>query len=576
MFYFNTFIILEYSLVTILSFEYKFYVLLDWIRTSFSFAVLLISGIVLWYRHRYINADKNKISFCWVVLLFILSILLLILMPNAFMLILGWDGLGLVSYCLVIFYQRVNSYNSGMITIIRNRVGDVIVIIIIIFSINFNSFDLISFQKFEIIWGLIIIIAGLTKRAQIPFSAWLPAAIAAPTPVSALVHSSTLVTAGVYLLIRFDLLFVNRTFRGFLAKISLITIIISGLNAFFENDLKKIIAFSTLSQLSIIIITLAITLRNLAFFHLIIHAIFKSILFLCAGFVIHNLIGNQDIRFLSDFFKFRPTISSCITIGIFSLMGIPFIGGFYSKDVIMEYFFIKNINIIEISLFSLGIIFTFLYNIRLSYILLFKGASSIFTISNQFDVFIKCPILILTLVLITLRNYLGWFIITNYSIILLSFLQKLLILFLFPICIIIYLTFLKFSKSLINLNLIFFIKMWYITDLTRYILLVNNKHLLKIRINDWTWMEMYGPLGIKKIIENNYNFKLLKESNRFIITFNLIIFIILVFFCFYSLIKILHWKCKDILLKTFLITKIDANKITLGVITKNFEFLENN
>nr|YP_010535774.1 NADH dehydrogenase subunit 5 [Rhipicephalus maculatus]QLD97292.1 NADH dehydrogenase subunit 5 [Rhipicephalus maculatus]UYB78816.1 NADH dehydrogenase subunit 5 [Rhipicephalus maculatus] len=530
LFYFNTFIIFEYNLMTVLSFEYKFYILLDWMSTSFSFAVLLISGMVLWYSHSYMKTDKNKSSFCWMVLLFILSMLLLILMPNAFMLILGWDGLGLVSYCLVIFYQSVNSYNSGMMTIISNRIGDVMVIMMIIFSINFNSFDLMTFKSFELIWGMMIIIAGLTKSAQIPFSAWLPAAMAAPTPVSALVHSSTLVTAGVYLLIRFDSLFINETFSKFLLKISLMTMVMSGLNAFFENDLKKIIAFSTLSQLSIMMVTLALNLSSLAFFHLIVHAIFKSMLFLCAGFIIHNLMGNQDIRFLPDFFKFSPTISSCMTIGMFSLMGIPFIGGFYSKDVIMEYFFMKNINIIEMLLFSMGIIFTFLYNIRLGYMLMFKGTSSISTISNHTDIFMKYPILILTLVLIMMSNYLGWFMIVDYSIVLLSLLQKLTMLFLFPLCVSIYLTFLKFSKSLINLDLSFFMKMWYMSELTSHILLVNNKHLLKMSINDWTWMELCGPLGIKKMIENNYNFILLKESNTFMIVLNLIIFMIIVFF----------------------------------------------
>lgn len=262
-------------------------------------------------------------------------------MPNILIIILGWDGLGLVSYCLVIFYQRINSYNSGIITIIRNRIGDVIIIICVIYLFNFGSFDFLSLNKTEKLLGIFIILAGITKRAQIPFSAWLPAAIAAPTPVSSLVHSSTLVTAGVYILIRFNYLFKIEENSIFLLKISLITILISGLNAIFETDFKKIIAFSTLRQLSIIIIIMSISLWELAFFHLIIHAIFKSILFLCAGLIIHFINGNQDIRILRRFFNKRPIVLSCILISLLSLIGFPFIGGFYSKDLILEFFFLR-------------------------------------------------------------------------------------------------------------------------------------------------------------------------------------------------------------------------------------------
>lgn len=342
--YFYTFslrntIVIEYFMISILNIDFKFYFLFDWIRTIFSAVVIIISGLVIIYRNRYIKNELNKNSFCLVVLLFVLSILFLILIPNIFIIILGWDGLGLVSYCLVIYYQRVNSYNSGIITIIRNRVGDVIIILAIIFFINFGSFDLITITKIELICGILILIAGLTKRAQIPFSAWLPAAIAAPTPVSALVHSSTLVTAGVYLLIRFNFLFMNSFYSNILLKISLLTLIISGINAFFECDMKKIIAFSTLRQLSIIIISLSIGIIEIAFFHLILHAIFKSMLFLCAGLVIHYLNGIQDIRILGNFFNFRPIISRCMLISILSLIGFPFIGGFYSKDIIVEFFF---------------------------------------------------------------------------------------------------------------------------------------------------------------------------------------------------------------------------------------------
>nr|UNO54412.1 NADH dehydrogenase subunit 5 [Rhipicephalus microplus] len=526
--YNNSFVIIEYSLVTILSHEFKFYILLDWMSCMFSFIVLLISGLVLWYSFSYMMLDKNKVSFCWMVLLFILSMLLLILMPNMCMLILGWDGLGLVSYCLVIYYQSVNSYNSGMMTIISNRIGDVMIIMMIIFAINFNSFELVSFRKFELIWGLMIIIAGMTKSAQIPFSAWLPAAMAAPTPVSALVHSSTLVTAGVYLLIRFNLLFNYSIFSSFLLKISLMTMVMSGVNAFFENDLKKIIAFSTLSQLSIMMLILALGLTSLAFFHLIVHAIFKSMLFLCAGFIIHNLMGNQDIRFLSNFFKFSPTILSCMIIGMLSLMGFPFIGGFYSKDIIMEFFFFKSQNMIEMFFFIIGIMFTFLYNMRLGYMILFKGIMNVSFLINNLNIFMKFPILILSLKLIMMSNLMSWMIISNYSITFLSNQQKLMMMMMIFICMYMYNKSLKITYMFL-MKMKFFMKMWYLNNLTSYILLSNNKHLLQMSINDWTWMEMMGPLGMKKMIMNNYNFSLIKKTNKFEIVFGMIFLMMFLF-----------------------------------------------
>nr|QNN85490.1 NADH dehydrogenase subunit 5 [Rhipicephalus microplus] len=526
--YNNSFIIIEYSLVTILSHEFKFYILLDWMSCMFSFIVLLISSMVLWYSFSYMMLDKNKMSFCWMVLFFILSMLLLILMPNMCMLILGWDGLGLVSYCLIIYYQSVNSYNSGMMTIISNRVGDVMIIMMIIFAINFNSFELVSFRKFELIWGLLIIIAAMTKSAQIPFSAWLPAAMAAPTPVSALVHSSTLVTAGVYLLIRFNLLFNYSVFSMFLLKISLMTMVMAGINAFFENDLKKIIAFSTLSQLSIMMLTLALGLTSLSFFHLIVHAIFKSMLFLCAGFIIHNLMGNQDIRFLSNFFKFSPTILSCMIIGMLSLMGFPFIGGFYSKDIIMEFFFFKSQNMIEMILFIIGILFTFLYNMRLSYMILLKGTTNVSLLMNNLNVFMKYPILILSMKLIMMSNLMSWMIISNYSITFLSNQQKLMMMMMIFICIYVYNKSLSITYKFL-MNMKFFMKMWYLNNLTSYILLSNNKRLLQMSINDWSWMEMMGPLGMKKMIMNNYNFSLIKKMNKFEIIFGMIFLMMFLF-----------------------------------------------
>jgi len=196
-------------------------------------------------------------------------------------------------------------------------------------------------------------------------------AIAAPTPVSALVHSSTLVTAGVYLIIRFNELLVKRGVREFLFFFSVLTIFMSGAMAIVENDLKKIIALSTLSQLGLIIIILRVGVKMISFYHLLTHAVFKSILFICAGAVIHFIINNQDIRFIGNINEVIPFTIIGIYISNLSLCGVPFMAGFYSKDYIMEIIYRLKINIFMLILIILSLIFTIIYSIRLYYYLFF-------------------------------------------------------------------------------------------------------------------------------------------------------------------------------------------------------------
>jgi len=206
---------------------------------------------------------------------------------------------------------------------------------------------LFRIYKIKFFFLLIIILAAITKRAQIPFSSWLPAAIAAPTPVSALVHSSTLVTAGVYLLIRFNYyLNFNKYFLFFLLLLGSLTILISGIGANYEIDFKKIIALSTLSQLGLIMRILSLGYIKLAFFHLLTHALFKALLFLCAGIFIHRIINFQDIRISGGFNNQLIIVIIFFNISRLALCGMPFLAGFYSKDIILEFVLISNVNII--------------------------------------------------------------------------------------------------------------------------------------------------------------------------------------------------------------------------------------
>uniref|UniRef100_A0AAT9FF71 NADH-ubiquinone oxidoreductase chain 5 n=1 Tax=Haemaphysalis megaspinosa TaxID=1155002 RepID=A0AAT9FF71_9ACAR len=525
-FYMN-FYVIEYMIASISSVDLKFYFLFDWISNLFISVVLLISSMVIMYSSSYMSSDKNKNCFCIIVLMFVLSMIMLILMPNMLMIILGWDGLGLVSYCLVIFYQSVNSYNSGMMTIISNRVGDVMVIMSLLFLFNFGSFDFLSLNGTEWILGIFIILAGMTKSAQIPFSAWLPAAMAAPTPVSSLVHSSTLVTAGVYLMIRFNYLFSENTNSMFLLKISLITMIMSGMNAFFETDFKKIIAFSTLSQLSMMMIIVSLNMPELAFFHLIMHAIFKSMLFLCAGLIIHFMNGNQDIRMLGNFFKISPVIMSCMLISILSLMGYPFIGGFYSKDLILEFFFMKSNNMLLLLMFIMSIIFTFMYCIRLMYFLMLKSILSINFYMINLDLKMVLPIYILTFFLLISGNFLFWISVFNNKIMFISLMSKFTGIILMIISI--YITFyILVYCNFFNKNIEFFFKMWFLSSLTSIILLKNNNNLLKMSLMDWKWMELLGPGGINNKMNKMSNLNLWINF----ISFNKILFMIMLMILF--------------------------------------------
>nr|UPL65901.1 NADH dehydrogenase subunit 5 [Lasiolabops cosmopolites] len=353
--------------------------ILDYMSLIFMGCVLLISSMVVFYVDSYMSGDKHKLRFLVLVLLFIFSMMMMILSPNLISILLGWDGLGLVSYCLVIYFQNTKSYNSGMLTILTNRIGDVSILISISWMLNFGSWNFMYyfyfFDDFMYYIFLLLVLASFTKSAQIPFSSWLPAAMAAPTPVSALVHSSTLVTAGVYLLIRFYPL-LDIFDSTFFLMISMMTMFMSGLGANFEFDLKKIIALSTLSQLGLMMSILFVGFPKLAFFHLLTHAFFKALLFLCAGLVIHVMNDSQDIRDMGYMLKMMPYTSSCFIISSFSLAGLPFLSGFYSKDMIIEVLFMNKFNIFYYFIFLISVSLTMSYSFRLFNYLMFKGSGN--------------------------------------------------------------------------------------------------------------------------------------------------------------------------------------------------------
>jgi len=312
----------------------------------------------------------------------------------------------------VVFYQSNKSYNAGIITGISNRIGDVAIYLTIIIIFYFGDWSFIYMTKTSIsincIVTTIIICAACTKSAQLPFSSWLPAAIAAPTPVSALVHSSTLVTAGIYLLIRFNNI-LSKVFLSNLMYIGLFTMFIAGISAIFERDIKKIVALSTLSQLGIIIIVLGFYRPVLAYFHLLSHAYFKAILFMGSGIVIHNIKDYQNLRTIRNVRLNILLTNSLMIISKLRLCGIPFMRGFYSKDLILEFRIIRSKNIFLVFIIIISTIITIMYSIRfiLSLNINFFKSETIFYIFEK-DVFILLGISFLFPFSIMAGSFLRW------------------------------------------------------------------------------------------------------------------------------------------------------------------------
>lgn len=495
----------EWELLSINSIRLIITILLDWISLTFIGFVLIISSIVLVYSTSYISGELYFNRFIWLVYLFVLSIVLLIISPNIIRILLGWDGLGLVSYCLVIYYQNIKSANAGMLTILSNRIGDVAILLCISWIFNYGGWNFyylpfIYTRKELWIVEFLVILAALTKSAQIPFSAWLPAAIAAPTPVSSLVHSSTLVTAGVYLLIRF------RNLIGIsliLLIISVWTILISGVNANLEIDLKKIIALSTLSQLGVIIITISIGLVEIAFFHLLRHALFKSLLFLCAGVFIHGMGDIQDVRDLGGVRTLTP-VTSLYFIGCsLSLCGFPFLSGFYSKDIILErYFIMGGLNSLIYMVIILAILITRLYSIRLAY-LLFMKPLGIRKINNLCeDLLIIAPMRLLYYSAVVRGSLIIWWFIPPLLIIL-PILVKLII---FLITIFLFILIVKILKNLLVIERVMMVKvMMYVGGiinipiLSTYLFIpLLNLGIVIIKNFDQGWLEAMGGQGFIK------------------------------------------------------------------------------
>nr|YP_007026850.1 NADH dehydrogenase subunit 5 [Metacrangonyx ilvanus]CCI69553.1 NADH dehydrogenase subunit 5 [Metacrangonyx ilvanus] len=401
-------IFLEWELFFFNGSSIIFLLLFDWMSLMFMFTVSLISMVICGYSKYYMMGDKHYLRFMMILLLFVSSMILLVLSPNLISLLLGWDGLGLSSYILVVYYQNEYACNSGMLTILSNRIGDSMILICICLMYSNGSWNFLLETVSSKLLMILLILGAMTKSAQVPFSAWLPAAMAAPTPVSALVHSSTLVTAGVYLLIRFYPCWGESSIFNFLLISSSITMVMSGWMANFEMDMKKIIALSTLSQLGLMMMIISLGQPELAFFHLITHAMFKSTIFMCAGVMIHNMNGSQDLRLSGNFFISGPFLGLYFAISNLSLCGFPFLAGFFSKDLLLESILSQNMNLLFIMMSMIGTGLTVSYSFRVMYFMSNKIIMSSNTILNEMSFFLMKIIIIMIFMSMMSGFFFSW------------------------------------------------------------------------------------------------------------------------------------------------------------------------
>ena len=567
--------------------------LFDSLTCTMLVIVTAVSTLVHLYSIKYMEMDPHCPRFMAYLQIFTFFMLTLVTSDNLLQMFLGWEGVGLSSYLLINFwYTRYWANQSALKALIVNRIGDfalsigifltfytfkslnylVIFPLIPLFSENFIYFLNFKLHSLTLI-SIFLFLGAVGKSAQLGLHTWLPDAMEGPTPVSALIHAATMVTAGVFLMIRFSLLLEFTPFVLFLMVIfGALTAFFASMIGVFQNDLKKIIAYSTCSQLGYMIFCCGLSNYAVSIFHLSNHAFFKALLFLCAGSVIHAVSDEQDIRRMGSLINFLPITYSLMLIGSLALAGFPFLTGFYSKDFILELSQVFRYSNLSLSygafacwLGNISVFFTSFYSFRLIYLTFinnYNGNKVTINKIHESDFLMIAPLIILTfgsifIGFLTKDFFIGlgsdfW----NNAIFMLPihlfyieaeflpvkvkwlpFILSILGILIASITNILNYNFFSFSNKNLGLNFLSFLinKKWYIDILYNRIFvkfLLNFGYLISFKLLDRGFIELIGPVGVSKTIKNySIMFSSLQTGQ---ITHYLFFMILgLIIFCFY-------------------------------------------